>query len=105
MLCPNCHSQTENYCGNAQEEKHYYCKDCGKEISRGATYCTLCNAKHHRKVELPSKEQLIEDFKEIRSFSGVGRKYGVTDSTVRKWFSKYNLPNRSNELKEYIENI
>lgn len=105
MLCPNCHSQTENYCGNAQEEKHYYCKDCGKEISRGATYCTLCNAKHHRKVELPSKEQLIEDFKEIRSFSGVGRKYGVTDNTIRKWFSKYNLPNRSNELKEYIENI
>ena len=35
ILCPNCHSQTENYCGSANVNKtKYYCKDCGKEINK-----------------------------------------------------------------------
>ena len=105
LLCPNCHSQTDNYCGSANSNStKYYCKDCGKEITRNATYCPVCAAKHSRKVERPSLEQLIEDFKELKAYTKIGEKYGVKDNTVKKWFIAYGLPGKVGELKEYIRN-
>lgn len=102
MLCPNCHSQTDNYCGSAQEKKHNYCKDCGREITRSAKYCVVCSAKHHRKVVMPSKEELIMCFRQFKNFSKVAQSYGVTDNSVRKWFKKYGLPYRSKEVKKLL---
>lgn len=29
MLCPNCHSQTDNYCGQANKAAKYFCELCG----------------------------------------------------------------------------
>ena len=107
LLCPNCHSQTDNYCGSANiEQPKYYCKDCGKEITRGAVYCTVCSRKHSRKVEdRPSKEQLLKDFKELKSFVKVGNKYEVSDNAVRKWVKAYDLPSSAKEIKELVKNI
>ena len=105
MLCPNCHSQTENFCGSANEKKHYFCKDCGKEINRNSTYCTTCAHLHRRKVERPTKEELLNSFNECKSFLAVGRKYNVSDTCVRKWCVYYDLPTKSKDLKEYIKNI
>lgn len=104
ILCPNCHSQTENYCGKANVNKtKYYCKDCGKEINKGSVYCTICSHKHTRKVEdRPSKEELLQDFKELKSFVKIGTKYGVSDNAIRKWFIQVGLPSKSKELKLII---
>ena len=104
LLCPNCHSQTDNYCGSANSTNtKYYCKDCGKEISKGAVYCTLCSRKHARKIEnRPSKEELIQDFIVLKSFVQIGNKYGVSDNAIRKWFAAYNLPTHAKELKLLI---
>lgn len=102
MLCPNCHSQTENYCGLDNEKKHNYCKDCGKEISKKATYCTKCLGKHHRKVERPSEKELIEDFKNTKSFLSISKKYGVTDKTISKWFISYGYSGKSLELRKQL---
>lgn len=101
ILCPNCHSQTENYCGIANVNKtKYYCKDCGKEINKGSVYCTICSHKHTRKVkDRPSKEKLLQDFKELKSFVKIGAKYGVSDNAIRKWFIQVGLPSKSKELK------
>ena len=50
ILCPNCHSQTDNYCGannrhNGVDKKHY-CKCCGKEINKTQTgLCDECYKK------------------------------------------------------------
>lgn len=101
ILCPNCHSQTENYCGSANVNKtKYYCKDCGKEINKGSVYCTICSHKHIRKVkDRPSKEKLLQDFKELKSFVKIGAKYGVSDNAIRKWFIQVGLPSKSKELK------
>lgn len=46
ILCPNCHSQTDNFCGthnieNKNSQKHYYCRMCGKEIDK--TQSLLCD--------------------------------------------------------------
>ena len=107
LLCPNCHSQTDNYCGNANvKQTEYYCKDCSSKITRGAVYCTVCSRKHARKVEDgPSKEQLLHDFKELKSFVQIGKKYEVSDNAVRKWMKTYELPNSAKELKELVKTI
>ena len=103
MLCPNCHSQTENYCGLANEKKHNYCKDCGKEITENATYCNKCLGKHHRKVERPSIEELINKFKETKSFLALSKIYGVSDKTISKWFIAYGYSGKSMELRKEIK--
>ena len=53
VLCPNCHSQTDNFCGanrgDADTNKKHYCKMCGNEISKTLSglcdkcYDKLCN--------------------------------------------------------------
>lgn len=105
LLCPNCHSQTDNFCGSAQKKKHYYCKDCNKEISRTATYCTKCRGNHSRKVLRPSKEQLVELYKEHKSLSAIGSIYKVSDVAISKWFKSYGLPRKSSELKKLLNII
>lgn len=44
ILCPNCHSQTDNYCGANKasiNNSKRYCRCCGKEIEK--TQTGLCN--------------------------------------------------------------
>lgn len=86
ILCPNCHSQTDNYCGNANSDrkKVKFCPDCGKKITRTSARCTICSFKYKRKVNRPSKESLLKE-KETMNFCEMGRKYGVSDNTIRKW--------------------
>ena len=55
------------------------------------------------KITRPDKETLINDFKEYKTFTALGRLYGVSDNAVRKWFSKFNLPTHSKELKTLLD--
>ena len=86
MLCPNCHSQTDNYCGQAAK---YFCG--AKKKTKVARYCPKCAAKMAQKVDLPTKDDLINKFKELKSFVAVGQFYKVSDNTVRKWCKKYHI--------------
>ena len=91
ILCPNCHSQTETYCSSSKgNHKKNYCLVCGKEISKKSTYCPECFHYLQRKVNRPSKDDLINDFNNLKSFLQVGRKYNVSDNAVRKWCKQYN---------------
>ena len=73
--------------GIFKERKKYYCH-CGNIKSRGCNECTICQHKKQRKVKnRPSKEQLIEEVKEL-SYVSVGKKYGVSDNTIRNWINK-----------------
>lgn len=86
MLCPNCHSQTDNYCGQANKAVKYFCELCGAEKkTKAARYCPKCAAKMAQKVDLPTKDSLISKFKELKSFVAVGQFYKVSDTTIRKW--------------------
>lgn len=103
MLCPNCHSQTENYCGKTANKTKYFCELCGAEIkTKGARYCSSCAAKLARKVEHPTKDTLINKFKELKSFVAVSKFYNVSDKTITKWFQNYGLPHTKKELKSVL---
>ena len=56
------------------------------------------------KSKRPNKDILLEKFKEIGSFKGVGIFFGVSDNTVKKWFIYYNLPNNSKDIRTMIIN-
>lgn len=48
--------------------------------------CIECYKKEHMSMrsERPDKEQLKKEVEEI-GYSATGRKYGVSDNTIRKW--------------------
>lgn len=108
MCCANCHRLIEynhaeipenalkfnesyvDYKKIENKKKYDRCK-CGKEKLRIQKYCsTECAALYSRKVEWPSKQKLNGLLRK-HSLSQIGRKYGVSHTTVKKWKKKYNL--------------
>lgn len=96
ILCPNCHTQTENFgikslnYGKNTMVVDIKCIQCGENIGKYCknNMCRLCWAKHngviHRKVNRPSKEQLLQNINNT-NVEATGRKYGVTGNAIRKW--------------------
>ena len=132
LLCPNCHTLTDNYCGKKLKIEPSKCKICGKEISRGAKLCKECFQKlfKYKKIEevyndnklktnekeitdifknikkkskCPNKEELINSFKIFGSFRAVGKKYGVSDKAVNKWCNSLGLPVKASEMRDYLK--
>jgi hypothetical protein len=61
-----------------------YC-ECGKEIQNGSAQCETCYKISIRKVkDRPSIEILLEELSKS-NYTMVGKKYGVSDNTIRKW--------------------
>lgn len=83
-----------------QTVKEYYCKKCGKLITRyGAS--GLCLSCVQLKVERPSKEELYKILIDTEgNFTAIGRKFGVTDNAIRKWCDSYGLPRHSSDYKK-----
>lgn len=93
VICPNCHSQTDNFRGKANrtEKPKRYCKECGQELkTNGVTgLCSRCVQKLHIKHNHPSNEELLRVFEEHdRNYSATARHYGVSDTCIRKWLKK-----------------
>jgi hypothetical protein len=150
LLCPNCHSFTDNYRGKNQgrsaqkktsevepckfeetltdnadgnlepspknyiilkegvETRHKepkskepkYCAYCGTELlgkSRRNKYCSQECAHKSNGSKRPSVFILLNDFKELKSFLQVGKKYGVSDNAVRKWCKLYGILDKVKE--------
>jgi len=68
------------------------CLTCGRALKKTQIkYCSnKCRARKRRKVKWPTKRKLTEDLSKM-SYCAVGRKYGVSDNTVRKWAKKHRL--------------
>lgn len=95
IICPNCHTQTETF-GYKRKKINKTCIDCGKKISNKSTRCNHCSRIYHSKHKvpielLPSKEELKQMIFSM-SFTSIGEKYNVSDSCIRKWCKKNNLP-------------
>jgi hypothetical protein len=82
IVCPNCNATLDTHCG---KQKNKYKKDeYRKMISEGKIQHYLSK----RKVDRPEYQLLIKEIDEI-GYSATGRKYGVSDNSIRKWVKSY----------------
>ena len=97
ILCSNCHMQEHNYSNTTKlfkvKDKPNIIKEmktcqCGSEINIRSTMCEKCWGIKNRKVERPPFNQLLNEVTEM-GYSGAGRKYGVSDNTIRKWLNSF----------------
>lgn len=103
IVCPNCAATLDTHCGrkNRLDQISRTCARCGSVFGpryASQRYCSsACGVRHdnrrspktsRRKVPRPSYEQLMADVGSM-SMLAVGRKYGVSDSAVRKWIRWY----------------
>jgi hypothetical protein len=82
----------------------WVCPICNKPKDKGAETCKDCyNLYRNRKVlNRPTRDELKGKIRNC-SFLSIGREYGVTDSSVRKWCKAYNLPFKTSDIKKYTE--
>ncbi|WP_260403050.1 MULTISPECIES: helix-turn-helix domain-containing protein [unclassified Paenibacillus] len=73
-----------------------YCEVCGKILKshQQKTCSSKCGSisrgVNQRKLEWPNPEELSQMMNTM-SWVAIGRKYKVSDNTVRKWAKKYNI--------------
>lgn len=84
-ICPNCHSQTETFCG-----KHKKLKVKPPKISVLDPEWRYRPRPEKRKVVRPSKEEL-EILIKNNTFVSLGKKFGVSDVAVKKWCKAYKI--------------
>lgn len=84
-----------------REATKSYCVDCGCEIFRGSKRCKHCEnkrrTKENNKQMKVSKEELNELIHKY-PFTKIGKMFGVTDNSIRKWCKKYGLPYKYRDL-------
>lgn len=120
LVCANCHREIEagliespkisfnqeraneisQLVQDLKTHKIYYCIKCGKEISKGSTYCPECAHEQQRRAERPSRDELkylIRNF----PFTQLGKTYGVSDNAIKKWCVSMNLPKTKKEINAY----
>ncbi len=89
LLCPNCHSQTDTYCGrNVANRTQKLCVDCDTPILATSSRCRRCTTKLRSenpayKIVWPSIPELEVMISEL-GLKATGRKLGVSDSAIRK---------------------
>lgn len=88
-----------------KEKKHYYCKNCGKEIEKNKHgFCNDCFLQiRWENKEYPNREQLKTLIRNY-PFTEIGKMYGVADNSVRKWCKKFNLPFRKTDILQINDN-
>lgn len=110
LLCPNCHSQTQTFCGKRNTKKKriinkgigktHTCPSCGgeKKIEK-SPMCRKCADKKHRVVTRPGKTHLAELVLN-NSLLQIGKMFGVSDNAIRKWCKSYGIVWRKNKGKD-----
>jgi Zn finger protein HypA/HybF involved in hydrogenase expression len=71
-------------------KKEYKCGSCGNPITSDSKSgsCSTCIQLISRTIQRPPYEQLKKEIEET-SYNAVGRKYGVSDNSIRKWIKYY----------------
>lgn len=101
LLCPNCHSQTETYCGKKlkkikKQEKLKqriikqkqntinFCYIClENKVYKKNNKCKKCASKLSLKIKWPSNEDLIEMVKN-KPYTTIAKELGVSDNAIRR---------------------
>jgi hypothetical protein len=109
LVCSNCHKEihspgqsiivSENNDNNSLNHNYLKledlkptgkCPSCYKD-TYGTKYCSVgCANFASRRVKRPSKEQL-EDMLKTMSMVKIGKQYGVSDKSIKKWITIYGI--------------
>ena len=74
------------------------CKVCGKIINQQSSLCMKCASVAKRKVERPTKEELLGLLETHKgNFTEVARLCGVTDNAIRRWCRSYGIPSHTSD--------
>jgi hypothetical protein len=91
IICPNCNSTLPTHAGKNNKIKKE-CIDCRAQVANKSKRCIKCSANKPilktRKVKRPSYDKLKKEIEEL-GYSATGRKYGVSDNSIRKWIKSY----------------
>jgi len=113
LVCRNCHAEIHDKTHEGKGEKSFEkrrqgllriennkglkrkrCKHCQGEFIAGDIEQSFCSEKcgglHRRKIERPSKEELEKLLTEM-SMVKIGKKFGVSDNSIRKWCRSYGI--------------
>lgn len=95
IICPNCDATLDTFGNKKCIHTKNKCHSCGME-TKNNKYCSrkcaqkvslVENPIFSSKIERPPLEILLKEIQEC-GYCGTGRKYGVSDNTVRKWLKK-----------------
>ena len=103
ILCPNCHAQTATHAGkNIKKIPTPIVKPLALNpsikyeeiLANGQLQCRFYKEIHSfprnntRKIQRPTHQELLEDF-ETMTYIDMGKKYGVSEGSVRHWRKCY----------------
>lgn len=120
ILCPNCHSMTDNYRGRNRKtkktkpsnewlnsvekvklsksppknKKSKQCENCGGNYyGNNKKYCSIKCYYEGKRInrQIPKVPELLDSFRKYKTFTSVGRHYNVSDNSVRKWCKNYGI--------------
>lgn len=119
LVCANCHREIHdnfyseefllskkiydvefaNSLRKEKNKKQYFCRDCGKEITRYSTsgLCESCYKKTLRVVNRPEREELKKMIR-TKPFTEIGKTFGVSDKAIVKWCKAEGLPFRKKDI-------
>lgn len=81
---------------------YHECPVC-KKFTTNKIYCSQrCEHIKSRKAVRASRNEL-KNMIRTSSFLQVGKKFGVSDNTIRKWCKSYSLPYKSSEISKYSD--
>lgn len=101
LLCRNCHAEVHYgeldesvlvlLRDRVSEKNCLFCNEKFRPHQNKQKYCChRCSQLGRRKVERPCKKQLTKELSQS-NFSALGRKYDVSDKSVRKWAKQYGI--------------
>lgn len=94
IICPNCNATLDTHCGKNLSKKNQKKIKYGFNINEEIDFRHIITEEKNnnnivrRKVERPDYVVLLKEIEEL-GFSATGRKYGVSDNSIRKWVRYY----------------
>ena len=84
LLCPNCHSQTETFCGKnkASFDGAKLICECGNVKHRGSEKCKKCDAKKRERIVWPTYDELLA-MVEADGYSIISKKFRSESNSYR----------------------
>lgn len=83
--------QGESKSNSKKEKEETYCLNCGKPTVKKHKYCSTECYRLANKGNRPDVFTLLKDFDELKTFVQVGKKYNVSNNSVRKWCAFYGI--------------